>query len=45
MVGRLRASVESLEEGVWILGEPVSAGALLALACVALGLWLAHRAD
>lgn len=29
--------------GTVVLGEPVSTGALLALACVALGLWLAHR--
>jgi drug/metabolite transporter (DMT)-like permease len=29
--------------GVLFLAEPVSAGALLALACVAAGLWLAHR--
>jgi drug/metabolite transporter (DMT)-like permease len=29
--------------GVLLLAEPVSSGALLALACVAAGLWLAHR--
>jgi drug/metabolite transporter (DMT)-like permease len=29
--------------GTMFLAEPVSAGALLALACVAAGLWLAHR--
>ena len=29
--------------GALFLAEPVSAGALLALACVAAGLWLAHR--
>ena len=31
--------------GAWLLAEPVSAHALLALACVAGGLWLAHRPD
>lgn len=31
--------------GALLLAEPVSAGALLALACVVLGLWLAHRPD
>jgi drug/metabolite transporter (DMT)-like permease len=29
--------------GALFLAEPVSAGALIALACVAAGLWLAHR--
>jgi len=29
--------------GAWFLGEAISALALLGLACVALGLWLAHR--
>jgi drug/metabolite transporter (DMT)-like permease len=29
--------------GALLLGEPLSAGALLGLACVALGLWIAHR--
>jgi len=29
--------------GAWLLGEAISALALLGLACVALGLWLAHR--
>ena len=31
--------------GALLLAEPVSARALLALACVVLGLWLAHRPD
>ena len=29
--------------GATLLGERISAPALLGLACVALGLWLAHR--
>lgn len=31
--------------GALLLAEPVSTRALLALACVVLGLWLAHRPD
>lgn len=29
--------------GAWVLGEPVSAGLAAGLACVLLGLWIAHR--
>jgi drug/metabolite transporter (DMT)-like permease len=31
--------------GAWLLAEPLSPGVLGALACVVLGLWLAHRPD
>jgi drug/metabolite transporter (DMT)-like permease len=31
--------------GAWLLSEAISAWFLLGLACVALGLWLAHRPD